>query len=200
MKDDFTNYDVQEDDISDEELAALFPTLQEQLAPTSNANIEKRTRQDPVPVNLHDYLNKLQFASIKKLRDFGWELMFIRRSNPNEIRTFMYFPSSGATALIEADGTVNKSHGVHVRKQNDPTPEDGQPSTDNHSIDTEPQTAPESTQKQLSPEKNEKPLDNVKKTAEGTFEVHGVIFETRDEAESFSLSIQRLRMQQKNES
>jgi len=116
MNNDNSNYEVVEENVSDEEWEALLSTMQKKIFSVSKEDIEKRTKQNPVPVNLSDYLNKLLFATIKKLQSFGWELFFIRRSDPNEVLTIMHFPSSGETAVIEKDGSVVRSHDVYIRK------------------------------------------------------------------------------------
>lgn len=107
--------EVEEEQISEDEWAQLIATAQwrDHLSPT--ASDEKRGKQPAVPDNLRLYLNRAQLASIKKLEDFGWELFFIRRSNPAEMLTVMYLSRSRETAVIEQDGTINRAHGVVVR-------------------------------------------------------------------------------------
>ena len=44
-------------------------------------------------------------------------LYFVRRSNPEDIVTVMCLPNSRETAVIELDGSVNKSHKLLVRSR-----------------------------------------------------------------------------------
>jgi hypothetical protein len=96
--------EVGEEKISEEEWAQLMARAH-----------EKRGQQPAVPDNIDAYLNRTQLASIRKLEEFGWELFFIRRSDPDEVLTVMYLPRLGETAVIEKDGTVNRAHGVPTR-------------------------------------------------------------------------------------
>jgi hypothetical protein len=107
--------EVEEDQISEEEWAQLWAIAQKQdhLPPT--VSNEKRGKQPAIPENLRLYLSRAQLASIKKLETFGWELFFIRRSDPEEMLTVMYLSRSGETAVIEQDGTINRAHGVDIR-------------------------------------------------------------------------------------
>lgn len=106
---------VEESQITEEEWAQLISRVQMQDCPAAADHQEKRDRQSAVPDHPAQYLNKLQLSSIGKLEAFGWQLFFIRRSDPTETVTVMYLPSSGETAVIEKDGTVNRAHGVVIR-------------------------------------------------------------------------------------
>lgn len=189
MSNDFSDYEVKEENISDEDWESFLSAMQKNKGFVVNENSDKRTKQDPIPVNLSDYLNKLQFASIRKLQNFGWELFFIRRSDPTDIKTVMYYPSSGATALIENDGTVNRSHDVIVRETKlKPEPQNASDKPKN--------LKQNKIQVEAHIESNGEgtiSLDKISTKDDGTYETHGVIFETRDEAEAFFTNIQRLR-------
>ena len=107
--------EVEEDQISEEEWAKLMDRAQHQAPVPPARHDEKRHRKSAVPEHPSQYLTRLQLSSISKLETFGWQLFFIRRSNPDETLTVMHLPSSGETAVIEKDGTVNRAHGVVVR-------------------------------------------------------------------------------------
>ena len=103
---------VEETDLSTEEWAAMMAMMSPSQKATYN---EKRVKQPPIPLNKSDILTTLQKATIQRLEGFGWELMFIRRSNPRDIITVMHLPFSNETALIEKDGSVNRAHNIIVR-------------------------------------------------------------------------------------
>lgn len=107
--------EVEEDQISEEEWAQLMARAQHRDPVPPPHHNEKRHKKAAVPDHPSQYLNRLQLSSISKLETFGWQLFFIRRPNPNETLTVMHLPSSGETAVIEKDGTVNRAHGVIVR-------------------------------------------------------------------------------------
>ncbi|MBT8147527.1 MAG: hypothetical protein KJN90_11790 [Gammaproteobacteria bacterium] len=109
------NFQLKEAQISEEEWAQLISKVRTQDRPPASNHREKRDKQSAIPEYSAQYLNKLQLASISKLETFGWQLFFIRRSDPAETVTVMHLPSSGETAVIEKDGTVNRSHGVVIR-------------------------------------------------------------------------------------
>lgn len=107
--------EVGEEEISEEEWATLMALAHKHPPSSAVASGDKRGRQEAVPENPRLYLNRAQLGSISKLETFGWELFFIRRSNPDEILTVMYLPRSRETAVIEKDGTVNRAHGLAIR-------------------------------------------------------------------------------------
>ena len=76
---------------------------------------DKRQKQPAIPEQIAEHLNNLQMTTINKMESFGWQLFFIRRPLFQETVTIMHFPETGETALIEEDGTFNKSHSIYVR-------------------------------------------------------------------------------------
>lgn len=115
MDDKIKIYEVDEEHISLDEWDELLSTMEKRpLSPPLDID-ERRIKQKPIPDNPSEYLNHHQLESINKLEGFGWELFFIRRAIPEEVLTIMRFPSTGMTALIEKDGSINTSHDVYIR-------------------------------------------------------------------------------------
>jgi CRP-like cAMP-binding protein len=104
---DLSKYEVEENSISSDDWSSLSDTSQNVL--------ENRKKLPPVPSRISDYLNELQLATVDKLEGFGWEIFFIRRKKDKEVIVMMRFPSSGRTALVEKDGSVDLSHKVATR-------------------------------------------------------------------------------------
>jgi CheY-like chemotaxis protein len=69
----------------------------------------------PVPDNLERYLNKEQRATISMMQNFGWKLLFVRRSTLHKIIAMMESPTAEHTACIEQDGELNTHHNVFIR-------------------------------------------------------------------------------------
>lgn len=68
-----------------------------------------------IPADMKRLLTREQIASIVKMEEFGWKLLFIRRSDFAKIIVLMESPSGEHTGLIEADGNLNTSHDVRLR-------------------------------------------------------------------------------------
>jgi hypothetical protein len=93
----------------------LDSRVQEQDHHAGTTHHEKENKQAAVPEHPARFLDTLQLSSIRNLETFGWQLFFVRRSNPDETLTLMDLSSSGETAVIEKDGTVNRTHGAVIR-------------------------------------------------------------------------------------
>ena len=86
---------------------------------------EKRTGQvPPIPDNYEEIVTELQLATIKLVESFGGKLWFIRRPLfQGVIPVVKCSEIDGCfAAVIEADGTLNKEHGLIIR--NDSISED----------------------------------------------------------------------------
>jgi hypothetical protein len=76
---------------------------------------DKRHKQEPVPSNLDQFLNQLQIATLHKIEEFGWHLWFVRRPLFQEAMAVVSDVSHASAAILEADGTINKNHGLAFR-------------------------------------------------------------------------------------
>ncbi len=78
---------------------------------------DKRTGQEPIPANLSSYINELQIGTLKRIEEFGWHLWFIRRPLFQDVKVVVANKLKDSTAVLEEDGTMNKSHGLTIRHQ-----------------------------------------------------------------------------------
>ena len=76
---------------------------------------DKRCKQEPIPGNIDQFLNQLQLMTLHKIEEFGWHLWFVRRPLFQEAMTVVADVSRSSTAILEADGTINKNHGLQFR-------------------------------------------------------------------------------------
>lgn len=78
-------------------------------------SLDKRGTQEPVPADLHLYLNERQLKTLATLKAFGWILAFVRR--PLFERPVVVVSSPGAQqyATIEEDGALNLEPNIFIR-------------------------------------------------------------------------------------
>ena len=76
---------------------------------------DKRTGMEPIPGDLDNFLNQLQMATLHKIEEFGWHLMFIRRPLFQAVVPVVANRENSDTAVLEEDGTMNKKHGLFIR-------------------------------------------------------------------------------------
>ena len=80
---------------------------------------EKRKRQKPIPEKLEHYLTESQLHTVQFLKDSGWKLWFVRRSDSQSAMPVIFEDKSGKTAIIDQGGLINIDHGLDFRG---PTP------------------------------------------------------------------------------
>lgn len=107
------NIAVEEGFISEEEWAQFVSERQDSL-PRAVFE-EKRGTKSAVPDNPALYMTRLQLSRIRKMEEFGWELLFVRRANPSEALVVMHLPDSRKTAAIEKSGEINMAFKAAVR-------------------------------------------------------------------------------------
>lgn len=76
---------------------------------------DKRHNQEPIPSNLDQFLNQLQIMTLHKIEQFGWHLWFVRRPLFQDVLAVVTDNAHSATAILEADGSMNKNHGMVFR-------------------------------------------------------------------------------------
>lgn len=78
---------------------------------------DKRLSKPPIPEKLDKYLTDQQILAIRKLEGFGGSLWFVRRALFGDITPVVKLSDKlGAeTAVVEADGSLNKNHGLNIR-------------------------------------------------------------------------------------
>ena len=74
-----------------------------------------RGKQNPIPNNLDQILNKLQMATLQRLEEFGWHLWFVRRPLFQTVVAIVVDTINHVTALLEEDGSMVTDHGIVFR-------------------------------------------------------------------------------------
>ena len=80
-------------------------------------NTERRRGVEAVPLNYEVLLNEDQCFSLRKIEESGWELLFIRRDNP-EFETAIPVVRNARRdkiGIVEPGGMVNMNTDVQVR-------------------------------------------------------------------------------------
>jgi rhodanese-related sulfurtransferase len=78
---------------------------------------DKRLSKPPIPEKLEQYLTEQQILAIRKLEGFGGSLWFVRRALFGDITPVVKLTDKfqSETAVVEADGSLNKNHGLNIR-------------------------------------------------------------------------------------
>lgn len=76
---------------------------------------DKRTGQSPVPEDLDQFLTQMQMMTLKRIEQFGWRLLFVRRPLFQETVAVIADQEKTFTAILEGDGTMNKHHDLVIR-------------------------------------------------------------------------------------
>ncbi len=77
--------------------------------------LDKRGSQEPVPRDLEHYLTPLQRQSLDHLRDFGWQLAFVRRPLFELPTVVLLSPEGKQYATLEEEGSLNLEPGYSWR-------------------------------------------------------------------------------------
>ncbi len=76
---------------------------------------DKRNKQPAIPKNVQDYLNLDQEMALVNLRQFGWEIKFIRRP-PFQDSIVVLINTDGRTiGVLEKDGRINTDPKMVIR-------------------------------------------------------------------------------------
>jgi len=80
-------------------------------------SFERRERSAPVPVNLCDYLTDEQRVSVEQMREYGWQLAFVRR--PLFLDPVIVVTNEDQTRMgvLEIDGSINTHVVLNLRQQ-----------------------------------------------------------------------------------
>lgn len=69
--------------------------------------LDKRGSQPPIPHNIEQYLTPLQRQSLDNLKDFGWQLAFVRRPLFELPTVVLLSPEGKQYATLEEEGSLN---------------------------------------------------------------------------------------------
>jgi hypothetical protein len=70
-------------------------------------NNEKRKGGKPIPGNVEDYLNIFQQDALGEIKDNGWRLKFVRRSDSEQLTIVLENIMGSEIAVLEEDGEIN---------------------------------------------------------------------------------------------
>ncbi len=76
---------------------------------------EKRHNDDPIPKNLEDWLSQDQLDALNQIRNFGWELKFIRRPVFQDPIVVVICSDGNKVGVLEKDGKINMNPGITIR-------------------------------------------------------------------------------------
>lgn len=77
----------------------------------------ERRSPAPPPASIHDNrLTSPQRAALQDLRQFGWELAFIRHPPFELPQAFVFDRARKAIAVIEPDGHLEPGPALHLRR------------------------------------------------------------------------------------
>lgn len=79
-------------------------------------NLDKRGSQEPIPIDLVNYLSGSQFRCLHHLEEFGWKLAFVRRPLFEPPTVVLRSPEGKQFATLEDDGSLNLEPVVNVRE------------------------------------------------------------------------------------
>jgi hypothetical protein len=79
-------------------------------------NNEKRKGGKSIPGNVEDYLNIFQQDALGEIKDNGWRLKFVRRSDSEQLTIVLENTVGSEIAVLEEDGEINYESGIVVRE------------------------------------------------------------------------------------
>lgn len=81
--------------------------ITESIDDAAYQNLDKRGTQEAIPSDLHQYLTPLQRQSLDHLKDFGWQLAFVRRPLFELPTVVLLSPEGKQYATLEEEGSLN---------------------------------------------------------------------------------------------
>ncbi len=79
-------------------------------------NDEKRKDAKPIPNNVEDYLNIFQMDALGTIKEHGWRLKFVRRSESEQLTIVLESIAGEEIAVLEEDGEINYESGIVIRE------------------------------------------------------------------------------------
>ena len=77
---------------------------------------EQRKGMNPVPENIDELLNEAQLRTLQGLKQFGWELYFVRRPLFQEAVPVLINREGNKTIVLETNGGINEKAEINVRE------------------------------------------------------------------------------------
>lgn len=76
---------------------------------------EKRKSLKPIPDKPELHLTESQLQTVKSLKESGWNLWFVRRTDYQDAMPVLIEDESGQTAIIDKVGHLDTDHGLNFR-------------------------------------------------------------------------------------
>ena len=77
---------------------------------------EQRKGMNPVPENIDELLNEAQLRTLHGLKQFGWELYFVRRPLFQEAVPVLINREGNKTIVLETNGGINEKAEINIRE------------------------------------------------------------------------------------
>jgi hypothetical protein len=80
-------------------------------------DVDKRKGLPPIPHPVNFFLNPAQIHSIKVLRQFGWQLVCLRREDVPDITPMLWNRIEQRPGALGPDGALLLGEGVRIRSR-----------------------------------------------------------------------------------
>ncbi len=77
---------------------------------------EQRKGMNPVPDNIEELLNEAQLRTLLGIRQFGWELFFVRRPLFQDAIPVLINRDANKTIVLEVNGSINENPDIDIRE------------------------------------------------------------------------------------
>ena len=77
---------------------------------------DKRMGEQPIPDNVEDYLNIFQQDVLGEIKENGWSLKFVRRTDGEQLTIVLENIIGHEIAVLEEDGEINYESGIVIRE------------------------------------------------------------------------------------
>jgi len=77
---------------------------------------ELRKGMKPVPENIEELLNEAQLHTLQGIKQFGWELHFVRRPLFQDAIPVLINREGTKTIVLEVNGSINEEAEIDIRE------------------------------------------------------------------------------------
>jgi len=78
---------------------------------------DKRKGEQAIPDNVEDYLNLFQRDTLGEIKENGWSLKFVRRTEGEQLTIVLENIIGHEIAVLEEDGEINYDPGIMLREE-----------------------------------------------------------------------------------
>jgi hypothetical protein len=84
---------------------------------TNYTGRERRGGNTPIPDNLKEILNEVQWRALSGIKYSGWELRFLRRPLFQEPVLVVHNPNDGRIGVLDSDGSIKIQPDIKVSER-----------------------------------------------------------------------------------